>query len=357
METKMRQTITEGSAKIKVEKTEKISSEMEVFYNPSMKLNRDIAVLFLNAIPEKNLRIALPLEASGIRGIRFIKELPEEKIESIEMNDRSKDAFESMKQTLKLNKITSDKIMLHNKDANIFLLSSRKFHYIDIDPFGTPNPFLDSAVKALRNYGYLAVTATDTAALAGTSRNACIRKYWAVPRRDSNMHETAVRILIRKIQLIGAQYHIALMPLLSYHHLHSYRIYLKANISKEKTGEILSLHGIDKDSGPMWLGKLSDKDLLEKIISSENTDEKLKKFIEIILAETKIGTIGFYDIHEFCEKNKINPIPKFENIMNKIKSLGHEASRTHFCLTGIKSDISEEELLGILKTTITKILN
>ncbi len=39
--------ISEGTVKIRVPKAEKVSSAMEVFYNPVMKLNRDIAVAFL----------------------------------------------------------------------------------------------------------------------------------------------------------------------------------------------------------------------------------------------------------------------------------------------------------------------
>ncbi|MCU0373510.1 MAG: ATP-binding protein, partial [Ignavibacteria bacterium] len=43
------------------------------------------------------------------------------------------------------------------------------FDYIDIDPFGSPCPFLDAAIKRLSRGGILAVTATDTSALAGKS--------------------------------------------------------------------------------------------------------------------------------------------------------------------------------------------
>ena len=43
------------------------------------------------------------------------------------------------------------------------ILHSKGFDYIDLDPFGSPNIFLDSAVKRLGRNGILAVTATDTA--------------------------------------------------------------------------------------------------------------------------------------------------------------------------------------------------
>ena len=42
---------------------------------------------------------------------------------------------------------------------------SQGWHWIDIDPFGSPVPFLDTAIQALARRGVLEVSATDTAAL------------------------------------------------------------------------------------------------------------------------------------------------------------------------------------------------
>src|SRR3989344_5609944 len=159
--------ITEGSIKLKVPKADKVSKEMGVFYNPVMSLNRDISVLLLNSTNKNNLQIADPLAASGIRSIRFLKELNKNKIKKIYINDNNKEAFKSIKYNLALNKIQhkNNKIKLFNDDANLFLIKSTGFDYIDVDPFGTPNPFLDAACKRLAREGIMAVTATDTSAL------------------------------------------------------------------------------------------------------------------------------------------------------------------------------------------------
>jgi len=226
----MYEIINEGKAIIKIKKSDKVSKEMDVFYNPVMQLNRDITILLLQQFPPMNL--CDPLAASGIRAIRFVKEL---KYKSIVVNDVSKRSVNSIKNNFKLNKINNftmiknsinnskikkniddKKIKIFNEDANLFLLNSKGFDYIDIDPFGTSNSYLDSAVKRISRNGILAVTNTDTAALAGTYPKACIRKYWSVPKRDYMMHETGLRILIRKIQLIGMQYDKALFPVFSY---------------------------------------------------------------------------------------------------------------------------------------------
>jgi tRNA (guanine26-N2/guanine27-N2)-dimethyltransferase len=141
--------IIEGSAKINIELGKKISKEMDVFYNPVMKLNRDVSVLLLNCVGKKNMQIGSPLAGSGVREIRFAKELDKGIVKSISVNDISVKAFNAIKNNIKKNKINSKKLIASNQDANLFLLNSSGFDYIDIDPFGSPNAFLDSAVKRL----------------------------------------------------------------------------------------------------------------------------------------------------------------------------------------------------------------
>ena len=185
----MYETIKEGLAIIRIKKAEKISKEMEVFYNPIMKLNRDIAILLLQQFPPMHL--CDPLAASGVRSIRFSKEL---KHKSIAINDMNKKAVKSIKNNLKFNKLNNNKkLKIYNEDTNLLLLNSKGFDYIDIDPFGTSNYYLDAAIKRLSRNGILAVTNTDTAALTGTYPKSCIRKYWAVPKLDYLMHERGFR--------------------------------------------------------------------------------------------------------------------------------------------------------------------
>ena len=114
------------------------------------------------------------------------------------------------------------------------MLESKGFDYIDIDPFGFPGRFLDAAALRIARKGILAVTATDLGALCGSFPKVCNRKYWAEPKRDYMMHETGLRILIRKIQLIGIQYEKALIPLFSYYKDHYFRIFFRCVKSKKE---------------------------------------------------------------------------------------------------------------------------
>jgi len=350
--------VNEGPATIKVPKAEKISKEMGVFYNPAMKLNRDISVLLLNSINKKNLQIADILAATGIRSIRFLKELNKNKIKKIYINDYDKDAVKLIKENFRLNKINypnSKKIIIQNQDANLFLLNSTGFDYIDIDPFGNPNPFLDSACRRLARDGILAVTATDTSSLCGTFPRACMRKYWAVPKKDAMMHETGLRILIRKIQMVGAQYDKALVPIFSYSKEHYMRVFLRNSKRKDKVDEVLKQHGQFNQAGPMWLGNLWNCELCDKMhkMSIKNKifskDKELAKFLKMIKEESKINSVGFYDLNAVCEKNKIKTLQKKNSIIIKIKKMGYSASETHFKGEGIRSNLPYQKLTVLLK--------
>jgi tRNA (guanine26-N2/guanine27-N2)-dimethyltransferase len=265
--------IQEGEARIKAPVTKKISSSMPVFYNPVMRSNRDICVLLLNSINKKDMRIADPLAASGVRSIRFVLELRKNKIKSIDINDNSKKAIKIIKENIKINNIfdINKKIKIHNNDANLFLLESTGFDYIDIDPFVYPGPFLNAGVQRIARYGILGVTATDTSALCGSSPKACLRKYWAKPLRNELMHETGLRILIRFVQLIGAMNEKALIPIFCYYKDHYMRCYFRAEKGKQRVDKVLKHHGFFDKAGPMWLGTLFDKRLVNMM--NKNTED------------------------------------------------------------------------------------
>jgi len=330
---------------------DKITKKLPVFYNPVMKLNRDVTILLLNSIDMSDMQMALPLAGSGIRGLRFLKELNKGKIKNIHFNDYK--TTESIKRNIKHNLLDQNLCEFHSIDANLFLLNSTGFDYIDIDPFGSPNPFLESSIVRLARGGILAVTATDTAALSGSSKDACIRKYWARPLRNEFMHETALRILIRKVQLMGAQNEKALTPIFSYSKDHYYRVFFKCEKGRQKVDELLKCHGfliydpkttkreIVKDifnkqegweyAGPIWIGELWDKNLVEDMCKNCSKDnKKLYSLIELINEEKDIDSVGFYDLHKIAKLKKTS-VKKMEEI------LSNEVKRTHFLGWGVRS--------------------
>ena len=323
--------IKEGKAEVYVPKEKKISKKLPVFYNSVMKFNRDVSVELLKQFSQ--LHLCDPLAGTGVRAIRFAKEL---KYKSITVNDLDENAVKLIKKNMKHNKVKFD---VYNKDANLLLLESKGFDYIDIDPFGCPNFLLESSVKRISRKGIIAVTATDTSALSGTFPKACKRKYWAEPLHGPLMHEIGLRILIRKVQLIGAQYEKALLPIYSYSRDHYMRVFFVCEKRKKKVDLVLKEHGMFKEAGPMWLGKLWDKKIAKKIVIDD--------FTTTIMNESNVDVVGFYDIHNFCKKNKLK-IPKMDVLIDRICKK-YKVSRTHFSPYGLRSTISEKDLIKVIK--------
>lgn len=350
-----------------------VSRKMSVFYNPVMESQRNIMVLLLKCIENKRMNVADPLAGSGIRSFRLLKELPSGKIDHLFVND-SKEGFPTFfKEQLALNKLSANKVSLFQEDASVFLMRQiygtqgmkvegfcGYFDYIDIDPFGTPNPFLATAVSRITRDGILAVTATDTAALTGTYPSVTKRKYWATTQRTYLMHETGLRILIRKVQLQGVQFDKALMPILAYSKDHYYRLFFRCEKGKTKCDDLLKQHQyllynakttehkvslFNKEKGkeclgPMWTGNLSDVELLQKMVK-ENPFPKEQKFLELLLEEGKVDVVGFYDLHVLAKKLGKEP-PRMEIALKKLKGV-----RTHFSVYGVKTEKGMKEVLGL----------
>ena len=82
-----------------------LTKDAAIFYNPVMKLNRDVTLCLLDTSAlQPPIRIADILAGSGIRSIRILKEFPRDKIELLLINDIS--SGDSIKENLRLSGIT-----------------------------------------------------------------------------------------------------------------------------------------------------------------------------------------------------------------------------------------------------------
>ncbi|MBI2575055.1 tRNA (guanine(10)-N(2))-dimethyltransferase [Candidatus Woesearchaeota archaeon] len=375
--------IEEGRARIYFAEPAKISKSMGVFYNPAMKQNRDLTVLLLDSAGKASkpkMQIADPLAGTGIRSIRLLLELGKSKIRSISINDNSKAAAAAIRRKLKINKIRigsgkgGGKIRISAKDANIFLLESTGFDYIDIDPFGSPARFLDAAAQRIARGGILAVTATDTAALAGSSPSACMRKYWAKPLRNMFMHETGLRILIRRVQLAGMQYEKALIPIFSYKGQYYLRAFFRCEKGRIKSAQIYKSHGfiiycpkclqseaalelISKTcnscgiradyAGPLWLGKLADASIVAAMLGK--SPEEHRQLLSAIRKESAIGRQWFYNVNSVCRKYGIRSPPPINELLKSLRNSRFIAARTHFDWAAVRTDASISEIVRTIK--------
>lgn len=354
--------ITEGQTRLMVAKKGTLGKtdkgrekKAPVFYNPRMKLNRDICCAFARTLDD--ITFADVLAGSGAKGIRVANESGH----AVFLNDGSGHAVELIKKNAELNGVTVD---ISNEDANLFL-SKHEFDFIDIDPFGTPVPFLDNSVLAVSKNGYLGVTATDAAPLCGVYPKACFRKYGAKPLRSEFCHEVGLRILLGYVARTAAKYSRGVKCLLGHSTEHYFRLYVKLSSGKRNADSSLSEIGYVyycraclnriyrkgflsetltckcgnpyETAGPLWLGRIKDNAVLKKVIKKSYylKSTQTEKLLNTIFEE--IDVPFYYDVHRLCKHLKVNS-PPLDEIVNALSDQGYRVSRTHFCPTGIKTD-------------------
>ena len=332
-----------------------INRGMDVFYNPEMKENRDITLAVIDTFTH-GVKVALPLAGSGVRGLRILNE-SHAPVQRLFLNDRSRQAMEQVRANLDANGLTGDdRVSVHNDDAVSFLAQDQGFDYIDIDPFGSPVAFIEPAVRRISRGGIIAATATDTAALCGSSPRAGRRKYWARPLRCDMMHEIGLRILIRRLQLAGTPYARALTPILAYAKDHYMRVFLRSTKGKRRCDDLLSSHvyiiycphclhrevcafplltcpkcGERSDhAGPLWGGPLAgEPDILA------GTGQHL---IDAVVHESSIDVPFVYDLHAIAKKYGTGDMPRRDTLIARGTERGYRVSVSHHAGHIIRTD-------------------
>ena len=66
---------------------------------------------------------------------------------------------------------------------------SKRFQVIDLDPYGTPAPFLDASLQSIDDGGLICVTCTDMAGLCGNNGEATFANYGVMPLKTKYCHE------------------------------------------------------------------------------------------------------------------------------------------------------------------------
>ena len=150
MATSGKESVTEGLATIY---SSSPGQQQEVFYNPVQEFNRDISIAVINAyasdrqnndtknpLKENGLSILEALSATGLRSIRYAKEIPS--VGHIVANDFSEKAVEAIDFNIKQNDV-GDIVKSSYADAALLLAKHRRyedrFDVVDLDPYGNQN--------------------------------------------------------------------------------------------------------------------------------------------------------------------------------------------------------------------------
>ena len=89
------------------------------------------------------------------------------------------------------------------------------FDVVDLDPYGSANPFLEGAISSIANNGLLCVTFTDMAVLCARQPHVCFYKYGAAPLGKPYCHEQALRMVLYTINTMANKHGRRVEPLIS----------------------------------------------------------------------------------------------------------------------------------------------
>lgn len=328
-----------------------------VFYNARMEMNRDATVLLLSVLRPENYLDAMG--ASGARGLRVACEvgIP------VTINDRSQRAVDLARQNIEALGLVAD---VTRRDANA-LMSERKFDAVDLDPFGTPAPFVDSAARSAERY--LFVTATDTAPLCGAHLKAGMRRYFSRPRNTEYHAEVGLRTLLGFVVREVIKYDRGVEPLFCYAHEHFHRLHLRlregaaaADRSLARIGYVMqcprclyrteqtgmlpepegcALCGADLvPVGPLWTGRINDDGTLAAMQEALarvtiGTGPRIARLLATCRQE--LDTSSHYDYHVIAKSLRVSP-GGIGTVVDRLAALGYRASRAHYSGTAIKTD-------------------
>jgi len=360
----------------------------EVFFNFHQEINRDLSVLTLRAYGNLNSKSGLivcePLCGVGIRSIRYAMEAP---TSNIYCNDINFNAVKIAQENInRLSKANSKKIKIFNMEANTFLqtLNTKDiiFDFIDIDPYGTPIPFVHNSIHLITLYGLIAFTATDLASLVGLYPRALYAKY-GIGQLESdigNIHEIASRALITGIQQVGLTLGQSLIPIVTFYHRHFVRCFFirKRGVDSviDKTGFInlcekcktrfISKLGEKRSScsvcgafngkkiGPLFLGKIQQSNYLLSMLRDEHlvkmgTRKRLMRYLPLIIEETSLDIPWTFDIPSLAKKEK-TPVPPLTHIVEILDEMGYKACKTHFSGSSLKTNADEAEICSVIRS-------
>ncbi|KAL3702102.1 hypothetical protein R1sor_020124 [Riccia sorocarpa] len=353
----------------------------------------------VEASAAKPVRILEALAASGLRALRYAKEI--EGVGSVIATDNDKVAVEACQRNIKLNgPAAAAKVEPKLADARVYMLTHEKeFDVVDLDPYGSPSVFLDSAVQTIADGGLLLCTATDMAVLCGNNGEVCYSKYGSYPLRGKYCHEMALRILLACIESHANRYKRYIVPLISlsvdFYVRVFVRVYTSANIIKSTPSKLTHIYqcvGCDSYhfqpvgriayknnsprympangpsilpeckqckkhfnmGGPMWAAPIHDAEWISTTLNLATSMkarypafDKLHSILTAV-SEELLDIPLYVNLHNMSATLKCTP-PAAAMFRSAVANAGYRISGSHANPLGLKTDAPMDVLWDIMR--------
>lgn len=311
-----------------------------------MAPDRDLEVAFVRAWApgaHRSLEGWDMLAASGVRGLRVLHET--DAFHGLLLTEANPAAAE----LLASNAARFPGARVEARDARA--PSEGRFDLVDLDPYGTPVPFLEAALAAVRPGGTLAVTATDMMVLAGVQPGAAERRYGGRPVRGRLGPEGGLRLLLATVARAADARRLRVRPLLAYSHDHYVRAYLEVRPAPDAggPGPIGPLGGAGYDGpplgsdgvfGPMWLGPLLDADVVGRLLPPPGAADPpgTARWIARLKEEVAADVPFYYEANSLARALGLTHPPPIEFFLSALRGAGFRAARTQARPEGFRTD-------------------
>lgn len=303
-----------------------------------MAADRDLNVAVVRAWGVDGARPRLGWEmlaATGVRGLRVLHEAGG--FERLDQTEGHPAGFEALVRNAALH----PGAQTHRWDAR-GPLAADAYHYVDLDPYGSPLEFLDAALAAAAPGALIAVTATDMRVLGGADVLSARRRYGGNPVRGRLGPEGGLRLLLAEIARRAAARRYAIEPRLAYvgdHHVRAY-VSVRTSGADEGAGPIGALDASTWDGppvgaggpfGPMWLGPLFDPELIESLVVPPGAarPREVAQLIERFQGEARIHRPFFYESNTLARELGLGAPPRVDALIREIERGSHRAARSH----------------------------
>ncbi|WP_013321980.1 tRNA (guanine-N1)-methyltransferase [Gloeothece verrucosa] len=342
----------------------------QAFYRPETRVARDLGVLAAAVYKgdRGSLRVLDAMSGCGVRALRYGLEADADWIWANDANVELQPVLEANLQGL----IQSGRAKISHQEANKLLFDCyyREDFYdlVDVDGFGSPAPFLGSALWATKMGGLLYFTSTDGRTATGHLPDISLRVYAAYARCHPSAHEQALRLMIGNVQYHAATRGFGVEPIFSLFTRGTYRVMLRLlsspcltqknygflgychacgeykTVSWRSLGRVsCACQNSQKSpvlSGPIWLGKFHEPLFLEKMLSLAKQWGWFERaeLLSVMQAEAFLPPY-FYLLGEIGKRGKIN-VPPRNNLIKALVAQGYQATPTHLNPQAIKTNAS-----------------
>jgi len=352
------------------------------FYRPISQVTRDLGVLAaaLYQSDRGRLRVIDGMSGCGVRALRYWLE---SNAEWIWANDSNPDIKPILEANLK-DAIAAHRCQLTFKDANrlFFECYNHQDYYdlVDVDSFGSPAPYLNTALWATKIGGLLYLTSTDGRTATGHAPENSLAVYNAYPRCHPASQEQVLRLLIGSTQQAAASLGLGIEPIFSLFTGQTYRIMVrllaKRCLSSENYGflgycqqcgnyQTVSWRKLGRTvcfcdrtpltlSGPMWLGQLHDRSYLRRMQSLARQREWFHRLDLLATMEAEADFPPyFFTLREIGRRGKID-LPKRSQLVLALQEQGYRVTTTHINAQAIKTDADINICITIAQKCVAK---